>query len=860
MSLPDFSNNYSRITNFTQAQKCSDAKKLLRILLKRRYYSGGDLWESSWSTITSYLLENGLGNIFVGVDDSNWSSQIAINNTSFAFDNSEGKFNKRTDTSSLWYNSSTQYYIHKSKVEVFFGYQVGGTDFYTSLPVFSGLLWGDTLQYEGATARIDAMSYISAFQEKSIFEFFTPGKFVNFSGQALLKSVLSNISNTLGLSITSVNLDSDFIPSLVSDMQGSVYDFFEKVVKNTHSIFGINRKNELFLTYYNATYDLNTTSAFYDEGSITMALYACQEATANADFVDSKGANNFVSANPSLQSTVFSITTGLFGTARKLNNVPQSFYSATSRNYQFTATAPDYGLVTTNTSGWCWEALIKIEGYKGNPGFYPVGYTTEVPLFSLQISTPPSVGSVNIAGYPWAFGQGYQRGMAFYKKYFPTVSSAVTLGSGVIYPNRADRTISVPNDVWNYIAINVSYISNTSTIFDRVYSFYLNGVNQLPENYRDKAFFVSPTTLSLSSYFLQLGVIDVPYTCSVSINSMRISRTSRTQAEISAMNARIWGAKASLMNSVSAAFYNYGPNENVYKLVNYDSGLNKFYNKIVFPVQNSLKWQTEFYTWMATNTSVEGDYGVGFYERNPAITSLGAVTNYTYNFSYSDLDSLTAILTNSLGLTVERLFGTDQQLSHFIVSSDKPSDYMLNYTLRLSRVSSTGATVLSYLSIPPEYLIYDFPNIFVGDTNTAVFTFFPFQKQSDFVFINTLSSYEYGERLFNLEAEIGFNVSYSQASKLAQTFFASNGTAPKERLRVSTPLLENDLDLLDHVTVYWRPPYVSDGNSNDGMTNNNSAYFAKKSGPITWDSKEFMILSMTHDYHAESTEYLLREV
>ena len=73
--------------------------------------------------------------------------------------------------------------------------------------------------------------------------------------------------------------------------------------------------------------------------------------------------------------------------------------------------------------------------------------------------------------------------------------------------------------------------------------------------------------------------------------------------------------------------------------------------------------------------------------------------------------------------------------------------------------------------------------------------------------------------------------------------------------------MEGDLDLLDRVTVYWQSDYAEDW----GVTNwDTDPYdvkeFAETAGVIDWQEKDFYVISITHSYKNNYSEYLLREV
>jgi hypothetical protein len=124
---------------------------------------------------------------------------------------------------------------------------------------------------------------------------------------------------------------------------------------------------------------------------------------------------------------------------------------------------------------------------------------------------------------------------------------------------------------------------------------------------------------------------------------------------------------------------------------------------------------------------------------------------------------------------------------------------------------------------------------------------------SELSYYDTLSTYEYGDKVYILDAS---KYPASSVENIA-TAFLTDKSQPKERLRIKTRFLEGDLELFDRVTLNWRSdtdsPNVYDDTDYDDDT-------PTEVGNITWTSKDFWVTGYRHSWRANETEYSLREV
>ena len=181
---------------------------------------------------------------------------------------------------------------------------------------------------------------------------------------------------------------------------------------------------------------------------------------------------------------------------------------------------------------------------------------------------------------------------------------------------------------------------------------------------------------------------------------------------------------------------------------------------------------------------------------------------------------------------------------------------------------TTTAAVFS-LTVSEQYMGYWYKSEYIsstvggsipGDAPKELMQSLIFRKkidQSEFSFTNTLSAYEYGEKVYALEQRDFVEGAGLSLATVANALLDEKAQ-PKERISIKTEFLEGDLELFDKVTINWRPdsdnPAVYEGTDYDSDDVGSSI------GNIDWDSKDFWVIAYRHSWRDQSTQYTLREV
>lgn len=362
--------NQYKISTFNEAAKCPDCKAIYRLKLKRRtVVAGVDTYDANWMTISSYVVDGGIGNVIYGVDDQDWLQGVTrIGELDLELNNIDRKFNERTDVESLWYDSVTSYYIPNSLVELEYGFEYPtGTQIYANTPFHSGMIISDSISYDiykntFKTTISSKLEYFKKYLIKDAISF-THRKDLNAIGfMNHIKTFMNaNTPTTLGMTITTIFPQSDLFYKNY-DTRKSLLDFFTDVAKDTNSIFGMNRNSEIFMTYYNCPYYANTCTTIPLTGGL--AYYSFNDSI-TTHIVDKTGNLRHLSLTVS-SGGVYTGTTGKFG-----SNGAMFFVMAGAG----TSAAPSFSygrrstMDTFATSTFSVEALCRINSINTWPDY-----------------------------------------------------------------------------------------------------------------------------------------------------------------------------------------------------------------------------------------------------------------------------------------------------------------------------------------------------------------------------------------------------------------------------------------------------------------------------------------------------------
>jgi len=539
MSLPDFSNQYLNISTFTSALQCSDAQKILRAKLKRRSVTANqDTFDADWTTLTSYVLD--IGSINYGLDDQTFLSGIMrSSNVDLVVDNTAGKFNDRSDTGSIWYDSGTDFYIPNSLIEVEFGFKMpDGTEYYSPKPFLSGLIRGDSIEYgTNNTCKFTLVSKLDYLKKINIFDVTSIGRATGFSAIGLIDGLITytqdNFPASLALTITANYPRRDMLFKDVEQLNTDALSFAESVAKNTGSLFGINRDNEIFFTYFNNTYTQDTIATLANDSS-TIMYYACNETSSTAALVDTGTFGHDLTLT---SGGIVSITAGKFGSGRRINGLA----SGTQNRIQWTG---HLTLAAASSGAYTFEFLFR-SNKLNSEAHIETNVNTSTSFFPVYIGKEEEQMYINPDN-----GTFRAQGNALY------------LGE----------------NLWNYFACTHEYDGGAKTL-----KYWLNGSQIL-------------STTGLDIRPIELKLRAQRFNESLEFDTIRVSDIARSEEDIKNATARIFGNTVTLNDSTTSVydFYNYGLSSNIIDIEDYDNGFSKLYNTVVFEDKKATKATAEF--------------------------------------------------------------------------------------------------------------------------------------------------------------------------------------------------------------------------------------------------------------------------
>ena len=520
MSLPSWANQ-NLGTTFNDAAKNPDAKKVARLKLKRRYVSAGvDTYDANWTTITSYLLDGGIGNIAAGVDDQDFIAGVVRSPiTDFLLDNSTGKFNPRSDTNSLWNDptSVTNYYVPSSLVELELGFELPtGTQYWGANPFISGFIDVASISYtQDNNFFFTAISKLNALQNVRVGDVISYSRWPFGSMVGVMDNLKSyittNLQTSLSMTVIANSPYKDVSFDSVDKFNSSIYDFMEDQAKLTGSLFGITRNHEVFLTYFNNPYYSPTISSFTDDTTTVIALNFWTATGSNA--YDATGNGYVLSLGAGFVAPT--ITTGKFGNGRKwvVNGLPAS----QTLSY-VTNTVP-----TTATGAYTMEYLVKLNSLNFGSDYAEYAIAAGIHTWGGDFDTGGNAPRLNFQ-----------------------------VGRNMLGENQ-----------WYYMAAVADPVASFTNI-------YVNGTLVEQADFS--------TNTSLTNNFGHTNGINFG---AVEFDSFRFTQEARSAANIAATSARIFGNKLDL-STTTYNFYNYGSGSNILELESYDNGYTRIFNDIWF--------------------------------------------------------------------------------------------------------------------------------------------------------------------------------------------------------------------------------------------------------------------------------------
>jgi hypothetical protein len=540
-------------SSFTAAAIYSDSIRKLRVKLKKRSVSGGsDAYDASFTTITSDLIN--LGDIQTGIDDQEWVSGVTRSSLTIEMDNSNGLFNDRTDSGSYWHDSTsvTNYYIPNSLIEIDFGFELHtGTSYYDTF--YSGLLRADSMSYtKKNTFKFKVSNKLEWLKSVNLYDTFTFSRSTAFSAIGMVDNVYkylsSNSPSALSLTVISNSPRNDIFYENIERAEANAFSFVENIAKQSGSILGINRSNQVFMSHFNNS-NIQTTLTSFSSDSNTTLYYAFNENTETSDIIDSSGNGNNLTLSADPSTSFPSLTEGKFGSGREFI---LSQLTVSARNIAFNSPPITY---VSPTQNYTLEALFKFKQLNS-------GYTAASCFNYLNSSVATGTGFAQIN--------------------LTNNLGVMSLKTGSFDANNEFSNITFGEDQWYYLAmVNDGDSGSANT--------YFNGVK------------ISSSTASptVTSFFLTLGpnVDPAGSSANIEFDSLKISEVALTQSQVNDNLALIYGNQLEINASTPSSydFYNTGPNTNIINIKNYDNGYNKVFNRVINKNQKIDEYLCEFF-------------------------------------------------------------------------------------------------------------------------------------------------------------------------------------------------------------------------------------------------------------------------
>ncbi len=780
-------NNQTNITTFNEASKYADATRVFRAKVKRRYYSGAELYDADWTTLTSYVLQRSPEDVKWGIEDQNYLTGVYRNsNLNVTFDNRRGKFNDPSkDIRSIWYDSATTYSINKSLLEIDVGFELPtGTTFWNTDPYFSGLMRYDTARYNeiSHTMKLSIFSKLEWFRDINMYELISFERISTGSARLLTDLIFTyareNTPAALSMTFIANSPRQDIYYKNIEKYQKDVYKLFSSFARQTGSLFGINRKNEVFLTYFNNP-NVQATMTGLEPLSVSIAQWSFNTSGALPD-----GTGNGHDLSGSCTPTF-----GKFGAGGQDCN----YFGQ-----------PGIGFTTTND--YSFEFLFRIKA-KAN-------------VNGSQINMTNSWAA--LASNDFGIDGEY---LIFFGK---NSGDQITTGSR---DNVLPFTNSWADNVTEYFGENQWYYCYCE--LDRANTYrrlYINNTLAAAANNLD----------SLGALIIQAGNGNTGD--SLEFDSMRVNNGLLTTATRDIVLEQMFGNKVEWNSTSVYDFYNYGPNSNISDKPQYWPGYKFAKNRIVVENPNYHKYDCRFY--------------VGFQ---------GQSISVSFKFG---------------GSTTSFMVTTEASLNSAINAS-----FERKVTSTITAASLGAVFTIQFPSIPVDDMIYarmlctyipSLPVVFTaidksgyipvntravgGDTAVTVLNFLRTNTQKDFFFDDTSSVQQYGANAYKLDAKDLMTDDPAEIALLAQAILDER-SPQKDRMRIRARFMEGELDLLDRITIHWQSDYPEDWGVTPWDTEAwDIGEFGETAGVIDWQEKDFYVISMTHSFRNNYSEYLLREV
>jgi hypothetical protein len=810
MALPSWPNQ-SNITTFNEAAKHPDSKRLMRLKLKRRYVNAGvDTYDANWTTITSDVIS--IGDINYGIDDQDFISGVIKNpSLDLTLDNTNQQFNDLNSDNSYWNDATTDYYIANSLVELELGYEApDGTEYYAANPYFTGLIRIDSVTYDfnNNTVDMSIFSKLNSFRDISVYDIVPASRRSSFSGIGFYDNFCQYVKDDLPsdyeLTCTANFPRNDVFYKNITEIGGDAYSFFEDFTDKSGSIFGINRSDEIFLSYFGNTY-VNNTQTTLEQDSNTISYWKFNTiVTGPPAYIPDQVASNHLY----LSLTTYSLTSDKFGNLNSAMIFEQNTISLSNITTFPNLVTPT---ITSLPSSYSYEVVFKWNNL-GNRAYNRTS-TSYIEMISSSLSSSDEM-----------FHLGWDKDTEFNLNLIAQDNDNKETNS---------KKIPIGDDQWYYF---------TAIRSGDTRDFYLNGTQIFQETQTTDTHTTSQIRFNLNSYQQNLY-----------IDSMKLSNVALSLTTIKNKAADIYNSKLQINDSTTSTytFYNHGENANIFEVKGYDKGYTKIGNTVNYAKDQEFTFRTQF-GFMCGGSATPNAYlqcqlGDQLEGAGSGTTRDPLTPSNILSFFNDEFDNVSAKVSGLTNVTA----ATGTVIGQYGL-------YDVEATLNEYRdlyKSNIAFFQVGLATIPTTYLDHMANKASTsGAYGHARFNFLA--NYSDYIFQDTASIFQYGKRSIDFESD-GIE-DLSQTANLALSYLEDKKT-PKERMTIRARFLEGDIDILNRITLD-----VHRDIAGDSLAWEADAWDAKEwtefAGALNWETKDFWVIGITHNWQDNFSEYKLREV
>jgi len=734
------------MTTFNDLAKTTSLMQI-KVSIDRR--TGDKTFEGSWLEVDSKRFIS-YGDLVNTVNnESETGSYITNESLNISVNNSDGFFNNEDVVGSYWYDTTTQYYIHNSKIKIDIGYEeIDGSFVWNANPFFQGVINYRESTYTAANmATLLLQDYLSVLDGEFLSDIFIT-QFSECSSVGVAWKILHKFVadwSAFGLTFAGVSLKSNYLITGLKLFTQSKLSLLEDIIKNTGSQLMLDKAGNVYINYF--SYVPITAAEPFQNVTGTAGLWLF-----NNDNTDSSGFGQDLAGGGTYT------TDAIF-------------------DYAWKADAYAYNLALSEidtTESYTVEVLMQFNHFYGLQ-------TLDSRIFILKNESSGT----------------------------ETFSFGITKNQEIIIAINevsVDTGILVGQQTYSYFAFTMDKAAG-------VVSMFIDGIKVWSGNFANVGTSASqgirlPAGTALNSWYY---------------NSIRISNVLKTDAEIFEQTNPLYGSNINKAVSIVSV----SEREDGVELLNYDSGIDKVYNKMTYTGNGVLAGYADLIIYGAPtvfpNSNVKIYYNTDTY----------ASEVFRYNTEWFDVAGLIAAINNNANMISNNIyameiFGQANQVVRIINGSaswpkSEVDCYYWNAEWNLNFPFATGDTGI-YLPFIIEA---------TNDTSIMKIGVSPFTVETKFDLLNANV----------IQTTIDNVINEKSITRPVGTMDA--------------PFWFNQLGLRDRINLTIYETTKNNGLLDDMILKNLPS---AEAGGLGWTLKEFEIIGYNHSIDKNKTTYNLQEV